>query len=394
MPGHSVLLHPVLCFSGFTERMLATARALAAAGRRVTIVSAPGTRSRAVEEEGFAVRYAELPRDPLRAPFAAWRTRRLLARLEPDVLHATHDSLAELASTLGATLGVPWVLELHLPALGPVARTLRGLACAVAASESLVAGVVNHGGVPRARVRVVKNAPRPCAPAPLAPAALDETPPPAVRAERDGRDGPRREPRGADRSPEPPEEPGPPGPPLVGCSGLLDGAHATTWFLEAARLCVAEGSPAMFAVLGEGPNEGRLRRFVRERGLSERVTIAVPTTRDAGESLAALDVHVSCRGEGGPGWLACEALARGVPSVLAACGDAYDLVQDGETAVLVEESSPRRLADEVRALLADPAAARRMGARGRERMLADAPPEEFARAVAEIHDAAATAPVA
>ncbi len=346
---HVVLIHPSLCFSGVTERMLATARALEAQDIRVTVVSTPGTRARMAEELGFQTRFAELPPDPWRAPFATLRTRRMLRSLKPDVIHATDDSVAPLVSTLAPMFSVPWILELHLPAVAPLAPS-RGLpGTAIVSSESLIASVVNHGGVPRDRVRVVKNAP------------------------------------------EAPAERGLPAtgrrPPVIGCSGLLNDSHATEWFLEAARLLVLGGSRASFAVLGEGPNEGRLRRWVRERGLAERVTIAVPTTPDVAASIGALDIHVSCKLEGGPGWLACLAVALGVPSVFVAADDAYDLVEDKSSGVLVEPENPRRLADELQLLCANPGAAERMGRRGRVRFLTVCPPGGYEGEVARTYEA-------
>ncbi len=349
---HAVLIHPTLCFSGVTERMLATARALAEQGLSVTIVSTPGTRSHAIEASGSRVCFAELPSDPWRAPFAAWRAQRLLRKLAPDVVHATDDSLAPLVAVVAPRLRVPWILELHSPAQGPLLGDARNLAAVIASSGSLVESVVNHGGVQRELVRVVKNAPRP-----IESDSLDAS------GEEIHHDGPV----------------------TIGCSGFLNDAHATEWFLEAARLLVVSGARAMFLVLGEGPNEGRLRRLVRERGLTERVTIAVPTTPEAGQCLAALDVHVSCKLDGGPGWLACLAMAQGVPSVFVASGDAYDLVEDRRSGVIVEASSPRRLADELAVLCANPRAARQMGRRGRARIQAYAPPARFDYEIAELY---------
>jgi glycosyltransferase involved in cell wall biosynthesis len=328
--------------------MLATARVLADQGYRVTIVTTPGTRVRAAEQAGFRARFAELPADPWRQPFALMRTRKLLRRLKPDVLHATADSLVPLMSIVAPALGVPWIQELHAPVTGPLFRDPARLATAIVSSESLVEGAVNRGGLPRALVRFVRNAP----------------PPNATLAAEPFRHE---------------------GPPRIGCSGLLDDHHATPWFLEAARLMVLSGTRAMFLVLGEGPTEGVLRRFVRDRGMNEHVTIAVPTTGDAAESLGALDVHVSCKLQSGPGWLASQALAQGVPSIFVAAGDAFELIEDKSNGILVEPGNPRRLADELTLLCSQPERARRMGARGRVRLQEYAPFRRFELEVAETH---------
>jgi len=344
---HAVLIHPTLSFSGLTERTLATAHVLEGQGHRVTLVARQGSRARAAVEQGFALELAELPDDPLRSPFAALRTRKRIAALEPDILHATDDSLAPLMTWIAPALGVPWLLELHRPATGPLLRSTKHFAGAIVSSDSLVESVVNRGHVPRALVRVIHHAPQPR---------------PEVRGpfEHEGRH-------------------------VVACSGLLDDQHATPWFLEAARLMTLGGTRPLFAVLGEGPNEGALRQRARESGLAEQVTIGVPTTTDTAQSLGALDVHVSCRLEGGPGWLACQALAQGVPSVLAASGDAFELIEDRKSGLLVDPVNPRELADQLTSLLANPSAARRMGLNGRARILEACPPAQFDYAVAELH---------
>jgi D-inositol-3-phosphate glycosyltransferase len=62
------------------------------------------------------------------------------------------------------------------------------------------------------------------------------------------------------------------------------------------------------------------------------------------------------------GLVALEAAACGVPVVAAAVGGLRTLVHHGRTGVLVDQRDPRAFASAVEALLADPSAARRMGA--------------------------------
>lgn len=357
MPSrHAVILHPMLCFSGITERMLATAQVLKEQGNRVTIVSTAGTRARAVEEAGFEVCLAELPTDPRKHFFATNRTKRLLRRLEPDLFHSTHDSLVPLMSEIIPGLGVPWIIELHGPARRRLLQNDRNYAAAIVSSESLVESVVNHGHIPRSQVRVIRNAPSDKGRSP------------------EGAFG-RRELRGTGLGARR----------RIGCSGFLNDEHATDWFIEAARLMVLGGTRCFFTVLGEGPREGPLRKKIRDLGLVEHLTLGVPTTRTATETLAQLDIHVSCKVEGGPGWLACQALALGIPSVLAAAGDSFDLIGDRRSGILVEPGNPRLLADELTKLISHPDLARSMGSIGQRRMLEYAPLARFEYAVAEAH---------
>ncbi|MFT5286332.1 MAG: glycosyltransferase involved in cell wall biosynthesis [Planctomycetota bacterium] len=329
--------------------MLATALALKEKAYRVTIVTSSGTRTRSIEQAGFVPRFFELPLDPWRQPFAALRTRNLLKKLKPSLLHATSDVLAPLLSAIAPSLRIPWIQELHCPATGPLLGNRSGFAAAIVNSEALIESVVNRGGIPRERVRTIKNAPTP----------LENT-----------------------NQAKPFDHPGLP---RIGCSGLLDNEHATAWFLEAARLMSLSGTRAMFFVFGEGPNEASLRRFIRDKGLNEHVTLAVPTTRSAAESLNALDIHVSCKLEGGPGWLACQALAQGVPSIFCAAGDAYALIEDKSNGILIEPNDSRRLADELISLSSNVENARQMGARGKSRLFETAPPSNFGSGIDAVY---------
>jgi glycosyltransferase involved in cell wall biosynthesis len=78
-------------------------------------------------------------------------------------------------------------------------------------------------------------------------------------------------------------------------------------------------------------------------------------------------------------------MVQGVPSVLTAVGEAFQLVEDRVSGVLIERGDPLRLADELQNLLENEEAARAMGEKGRERVLALYPAHKFTQAVAEVH---------
>ncbi len=121
-------------------------------------------------------------------------------------------------------------------------------------------------------------------------------------------------------------------------------------------------------VAGGGLEEERIRQEVAgDARLSTVVRLVGPQPRTVVAALRqASAVAVSPMG----GFSIIEACAAGVPVV------AYDvewhgeLVIEGETGYLVPERDVARMADAVRRLLDDPAAARRMGAKARERALA------------------------
>jgi glycosyltransferase involved in cell wall biosynthesis len=65
-----------------------------------------------------------------------------------------------------------------------------------------------------------------------------------------------------------------------------------------------------------------------------------------------------------------EAMAAGKPVVATAVGGIPEFVVPGDTGLLVEPGKAAALAEAIGSLVRDPAKARRMGMRGRERVLA------------------------
>lgn len=348
---HVAFLHSELDFSGTTERLLAAARAAADHGARVSILSPGGSRASAFECDGITTIPTEVHTSSVRAPFLFWRTRRLLRRLAPDLLHVTDQRLTSFAAELSRALNLPWMLELNRPAQRMLASPDALLRAVVVPCETAIESAVNRGRVPRPLLSVLRHGP-----------ALE-----LARASRTFEELER---------------------PCVGCVGRLDEDHGTEIFLEAARRLTRSGRKLRFLVLGEGPREDHLRRRVRQLELTEEVTIAAPALDDTRNALREFDIHVSCTLEGGPGWLACQALGMGIPSVFSSVHASYQLIDDKRTGLIVERADPAKLAGQIDVLLENPRAACQLGSRARARMLEADQVTRFAEGVTRLHERA------
>jgi len=169
-----------------------------------------------------------------------------------------------------------------------------------------------------------------------------------------------------------------PGQSLVGIVSRLDAWKGVDDFLAAAAAVAVADRDAVFAVIG-GPIIGQesyedaLKVKARELGLGGRVRFTgwqygpdqMPDVHRA------LDVLVLASREPEPfGLVLLEAMATAKPVVATAHGGPLDIVEDGRTGDLVPPRDPSAMARAIVALLADPARRARMGAHGRERVLA------------------------
>jgi phosphatidylinositol alpha-1,6-mannosyltransferase len=130
---------------------------------------------------------------------------------------------------------------------------------------------------------------------------------------------------------------------------------------------------AALLVVGGGPDLSRLRRLAERYGVAADVRFTGPVPWDElPEHYAAGRVFaMPCRTRRGGldveglGLVYLEASATGLPVVAGSSGGAPDAVQPGETGYVLDGRSASAVADRVAGLLADPAAARAMGEKGR-----------------------------
>jgi colanic acid biosynthesis glycosyl transferase WcaI len=151
-------------------------------------------------------------------------------------------------------------------------------------------------------------------------------------------------------------------------AGTLGLAQGLDTLIEAAELA----GPAVVELLiaGEGPEGERLRALVHARGLDHvRLLGAVPA-QEIPALYGSVDAGVVPLRDlplfaGALPTKLFEVLAAGRPAILAAHGEAAQLLRDADAGVVVAPEDPSALADAFHRLHASPAEALLMGARGR-----------------------------
>jgi glycosyltransferase involved in cell wall biosynthesis len=129
-------------------------------------------------------------------------------------------------------------------------------------------------------------------------------------------------------------------------------------------------SDVVLVVIGAGPRLTSLVGLARRLGVDDRVRFCPAVTdEDLPRYLALADVFVfpSQNRLEGFGLAVAEAMATGLPVVIADMPGVREVIEPGREGLLAEPLLASDLADKIRTILDDPALAKRMGRAGRER---------------------------
>jgi len=326
--------------------------------------AAPGLRRLGIEPTLIPVRR-------MLEPGALPRLRRHLARVRPDIVH-THLGLADVLGTLAArSLGLPSVSTIHLVAGQPTGRPSeagpRG-----AARERLAALVRRYAG---ARVIAVSDAARD--------AYLQkrwDVPDHVVTVH-----------NGIARAPR--EDAGirvraefglAPDALVVSTVTVLRPGKGHDLVIEAVRRLLPSFPRLRLLVLGDGPAREEIRRLARPLGAAAVLT---GHHDDVMAVLAATDVLLHPTLMDAFPTALLEAAAARVPVIATQVGGIPEIVEDGDTGLLLPfPPTPAALTERLGALLADEQLRRRIGARAHERFAERFTADRWAERLRRVYD--------
>ena len=142
---------------------------------------------------------------------------------------------------------------------------------------------------------------------------------------------------------------------------------------------------AVLILVGDGEDRPRLEQLARESGVADHIHFLHGLTQ---EELFACYAHcdvfaLPSRGEGF-GLVFLEAMANAKPVIGGAHGGTPDVIEDGVSGILVPHGDAAILSTALVSLLADPARANEMGARGSERVQTNYTFERFQLALLQV----------
>ena len=153
--------------------------------------------------------------------------------------------------------------------------------------------------------------------------------------------------------------------PLIGIVARLVPIKAHEVFLEAASIIRAASPESTFLIIGDGERRAELEAMAGQLGIAE-ATRFLGWRDDMREVYADLDVVTLCSNNEGSPVALIEALAAARPVVSTRVGGVPNVVQDGESGLLVPPRDPAAFAEAVLTLLRDPARAAQLGLAGRK----------------------------
>ena len=159
--------------------------------------------------------------------------------------------------------------------------------------------------------------------------------------------------------------PCPPGAPVVLAMGRLHRNKAFDVLIRA-----MPGLPGLHVILaGDGPERGALLDLARSERVTDRLHFLGWRSDQA--ALLAASTLLCCPSRQEPlGNVVLEAFSAGIPVVAAAAAGPAELIQPGETGLLVPPEDAPALAAAIGAVIADPALAARLAGAGRAEFLA------------------------
>ncbi len=140
-------------------------------------------------------------------------------------------------------------------------------------------------------------------------------------------------------------------------------------FLRMAALLAPRFRDLRFILVGDGPLRSALEQLARSQGLSSRV-LFMGDRRDMPAVLASLDVSVLPSESESLSNVILESMAAGVPVVATCVGGNRELIQHGETGLLVPDSDERHFAAALERLVTRPDLRRLCASQAQEKVRA------------------------
>lgn len=323
-----VQLIPELREGGVERGVVELNRGLVAAGVQNGVISLGGPLAALIEfEGGFHERFDVCSKNPLTFPSRVLGLRRLLRRLEPDIIHVRSRVPAWLARYANRHPARPLVSTVHgFNRVGRYSRIMTRADRVICVSRAVREFVQSHYGVPDERIRLIHRG------VDLELFRPDGGDPGWMEAFR--------------------REQGLEGRFVVSAVGRVTQLKDLETFIRAVGV-LARSRPEVLGLVVGGVREDKrdyfegLQRLVRELGLEERVRFTGSVRDVTGVYRLSRVVVCASRKPESFGRSVAEAIATNTPVVATGHGGVTEIVREGENGLFVPVGDPEGLADAV-----------------------------------------------
>ena len=324
---------------GGQNQALLLLKGLHARGHAAELAAAEGS---ALGDRATAagLRVHHVPRGWLRLA-AAWRIRALLREKRFDLVHANEAHAVTAAWLARAHRRVPFLVSRRVGyplGRGPFARARYLAATKIVAISDWSAKRAAASGAPCGKLAVVNEGVE-------IPALPTDEERQQVRA----------------RWGIPPEAP------LLGCVGVILPDKGQEWLIRALPAVRREFPDCRLLLAGDGPCRPRLEALARELGVGNAVLFA-GFVKDVASVYRALDVFLLPSFFEALSNSLMSAMAYGIPSIAFNQGGPAEIIQDGQSGILVAGPQVGAISSAVAKILRDVTFAQRLGSAGRRRI--------------------------
>lgn len=139
---------------------------------------------------------------------------------------------------------------------------------------------------------------------------------------------------------------------VVGFVGRLDPCKGVDLLIEAAAILCQNDERYRFVIVGHGPQRKKLQEQALRLGLKEKI-IFTGLCKNMAEVMIAFDMAVVPSRREAFGIAAMELMKMRIPVIASAVGGLVEIVRHGETGILLDELSPKAIAEAIEKLISD-----------------------------------------
>ena len=152
---------------------------------------------------------------------------------------------------------------------------------------------------------------------------------------------------------------------VVGIIARLSSVKGHIYLLEAAKLILNKRKDIQFLIIGDGPEESKLKKLTKTLEIEENVVFH-KSILDTAQALAVMDIFVMPSISEGLGLAILEAMASSLPVVASNVGGIYSLISEGKNGYLLTPKNPAAIEDAILKIINNSQLAKDMGNLGQK----------------------------